>query len=86
MNLRLDRPMRTPQFGSDKYCLIRAVSHTARGHANAKARQQRFGLVLMNVHKVSCDLNSDTAVKRIAAWFTFNVNLIAARLFNLTEE
>jgi hypothetical protein len=84
MNLRLDRPMRPPQFGGDKDRLVRAVGNTARGHANAKVRQQRFGLVLMNVHTVSCDLNSDTAVKRIAAWFTFNVNLIAARLFNLT--
>jgi hypothetical protein len=53
--------MRTTQFGGDKDRLIGAVSHTARGHANAKARQQRFGLVLMNIHKVSFDLKSETA-------------------------
>jgi hypothetical protein len=80
MNLRLDRPMRTTQFGGDKDRLIWAVSHTTRGHANAKARQQRFGLVLMNVHNISFDLKPDTAAKCIAAWSISNVNLIAARI------
>jgi hypothetical protein len=86
MNLRLDRPMRTTQFGGDKDRLIGAVSHTARGHANAKARQQRFGLVLMNVHKVSCYLKSGTAAMRFAAVPDFNLNFISARIFNLTEK
>src|ERR1700722_5772250 len=51
VNLCLDGPMPAPKFRRDVYRLLRTVSDPARRHRYAKAGQQFFCLIFVNIHR-----------------------------------